>query len=624
MKKSISLVLCLAMLVSVFSCLGVVASAVSAQDLFTVKSSGFKNDKITYTIYLNAGVNLSGAIIYAKFDSSVLAIDKANSGAYMTTDSYGDECQNIDGMYEADFMAGYDDQFSIAHAYGQEADYKAGSSNKAYMQFTFNAIDANRPATTVKFYCYEFNSASIPDNNIANGSSSLVFSETRTTLGTTVLKEISSEQDGVKITWEKVTGADFYRVYKKIDGEFEIINETEDGSVTSYVDSEVKNNTSYTYAVRAVNEASDAGYAATRSSALTTTYTVAPKTLSLSNGEGVTVEWSKVTGATGYRVYRRTVNADGTTSSWKYLSKKITALTYADTTAKSGTTYEYAVRVYSDGGNSALYSEKKIVYLEIPGFTVASTVKGVKISWDKVNGATGYKIYRKVKGGSWKAIKTASASATSYTDTGATSGKTIYYRVKAINGSYVSGYEGHNLSYLKTPEASVKNTTSGVKVSWDKVGGATSYYVYRKAGSAKSWSKIATTKNASYTDKNVKSGTTYKYCVRAVNSSLKSKYGSSSYETIKFLSAPKLGSIKSSKSGVTITWNKVTGASGYVIYRQTGSGKYKELATVSGKSTVKYVDKSAEKGTTYSYRVYATYGSYKSSYKSSLSIKDKY
>jgi hypothetical protein len=130
MKRSISLVLCLAMLISVFSCLGVTASAEGvAKDLFTVKSSGFKNDKITYTVYLNAGVNVSGAIIYASFDPNVLAIDKANTGACMVDDGDGGERESIGGLYEADFMAGFNNQYSIAHAYGQDADYKAGSSN---------------------------------------------------------------------------------------------------------------------------------------------------------------------------------------------------------------------------------------------------------------------------------------------------------------------------------------------------------------------------------------------------------------------------------------------------------------------------------------------------------------
>ena len=611
------------MLISVFSCLGVTASAAGvAKDLFTVKSSGFKNDKITYTVYLNAGVNLSGAIIYAKFDPDVLAIDKANSGAYMVDDGDGGERESVNGIYEADFMAGFDNQYSIAHTYGQDVDYKTGSSNKPYVQFTFKAVDGNRPATEVRLYCYEFYSESQSENNIVNSSSEQFYLFEDTTLSETVITDVVSEKDGVRISWKKTTGADYYRVYKKIDGNYELIESTADGDVTTYLDTDVKNNTSYTYTVRAMNEAGlNSCY---DKAGVSTRYTVAPATLKVSNDDGkVVVSWSKVEGATAYRVYRRTVDADGDVTAWKYLSSKIKELKYSDTTAKSGTKYEYAVRVYSDGGNSDLYSEKEIVYLAIPEFAVKATTSGVNISWDKVSGAEGYKIMRKVKGGSWKTIKTVSSSTTSYTDTKASSGKYIYYVVKAVNDSYISDYDTHALTYIKTPEVSVKNVSSGVYVSWDKVGGATSYEVYRKAGSAKSWKKVATTKKASYTDKNVKSGTTYKYCIKAIGS-VKSAYGGSSYEKTRFLSAPKLENIKSTKSGVTIYWDDVKGASKYHIYRKTGSGSYKLIETVSGGSTVKYLDKSAKKGTTYSYRVYAGYSSYKSSYKSSLSIKDKY
>lgn len=618
------------MLVSVFSCLGVIASAAGvAQDLFTVKAGELKNDKITYTVYLNKGVSMIGSIIYAKFDSDVLAIDEANTGAYMTTDSYGDECQSINGVYEQGFMTGFDDQYSIAHVYGTESDYKAGSSNKAYMQFTFKAVDGNRPKTTVKFYCYEFESQSASENNIENGSDSFIYSDTITTLGQAAISSMLSEKDGVRVTWKKVTGADFYRVYKKIDGKNTIVYETADGNVTNYLDKTVKNNTSYTYSVRAVNEASyeDADgnkYPASLSAYASIKYVEAPSKITITNDDGkVIVTWSKVTGATAYRVYRRTVDADGDVSKWEPF-KKITSTTYEDKTAKSGTKYEYVVRTYSGDYVSELYSEKGNIYLETPEFSVEATVKGVKISWDKVSGATGYKIYRKVKGGSWKTVTTTSSKTTSYTDTGATSGKKVYYRVKAVNGSYVSDYEEHSLYYLATPKVSVKNISTGARISWKKVSGATSYEIYRKAGSEKSWKKIKTTKSDAYTDKNVKSGTTYKYTIRAISSSGKSKYGSSAYEKIRFLSVPKLEKIKSTKSGITIYWDDVKGADGYIIYRKVGSGKYKEYKTVEGKSTESYRDKSTKKGTTYSYRVYAKYKSYKSSYKSSLSIKDRY
>ena len=628
MKRSISLVLCLAMLVSVFSCLGITASAEGvAKDLFTVKSSGFKNDKITYTVYLNKGVNLSGAIIYASFDPDVLAIDKKNSGACMVDDGDGGERENINGLYESDFMASFDNQYSIAHTYGQETDYKAGSSNKPYMQFTFKAIDGNRPKTKVRLYCYEFYSKSIPENNIANAGSANIEPQEfylfdGKTLGETEIIGAVSEKGGVRISWKKTTGADYYRVYKKVDGEYKIIESTADGDVTSYLDTDVKNNTSYTYTVRAMNEDGlNSGYNKT---GVSTRYTVAPSTLKVSNGDGeVVISWSKVSGATSYRVYRRTVDADGDVTAWKYVSGKIKDLEFTDVTVKSGTKYEYAVRVYTDGGYSALYSEKEIIYLAIPEYTVKATTSGVKLSWDKVTGAENYKIYRKIKGGSWKTIKTVSSSTTSYTDKSASSGKYIYYAVKAVKDSHISDYDRRALTYIKTPEVSVRNISSGVKVSWDKVGGATKYYVYRKAGSATSWTNIGTTTSSTFTDKNVKSGTTYKYCVRAIGS-VKSAYGGSFYEKIRFLSAPKLENIKSTKSGVTIYWDDVTGANGYLVYRKAGSGSYKKLAVVDGKSTVKYLDKTAKKGTTYSYRVYATYGSYKSSYKSSLSIKDKY
>lgn len=603
------------MLISVFSCLGVSASAAgNAQSFFTVKAGEFKNNKITYTVYLNKGVSMIGSIIYAKFDTDVLEIDEANTGAHMTTDSYGDEIQSINGVYEQGFSEDANDEYSVAHVYGTESDYKPGS-NKPYMQFTFKAIDGNRPETTIKFYCYEFNSQNVPENNIANGSDSLITTSKIKTLGTTVYKEIVNTKDSVVLTWNKTVGADEYEISK--NGK---VVKTVSSSVTSFEDKEVSNNVKYTYSVRAKNEA---GYDYAKED-ISIRYMTAPSKLTVANDDGkVIVSWPAVEGATAYRVYRRIIDTEGYVGEWEPF-KKITATSYEDKTVKSGVEYEYAVRVYSNDSNSDLYSEKGIVYLDIPEFSVKATTSGVSISWDKVAGAKEYKIYRKVKGGSWKVIKTTSAKTTSYIDKDATSGKKIYYAVKAVNGSYISDYDTHTVTYIKTPVVSVKNISSGVRVSWKKVSGATSYEIYRKAGSAKSWKKIATTKKDAYTDKNVKSGTTYKYCIKAIGSSAKSAYGGSSYEKIRFLATPKLENIKTTKSGVTIYWDDVKGASKYHIYRKTGSGSYKLIKTVSGNKTVKYLDKSAKKGKTYSYRVYAGYSSYKSSYKSTLTIKDKY
>ncbi len=623
MKKSISLVLCLVMLISVFSCLGVTASAVDASDLFTIEKSSVKNNKVTYTVYLNEGVKVSGAVIYAKFDPGVLSIDKANSGAYMVDDGDGGERENVGGMYEHDFMEGYKSQYSIAHAYGQEADYKVGSSRKPYMKFTFKTTSANRPATTVKFYCHEFYSMSTPKNNITNGSKALIYSKTLKTLGQTSLNKAYTRTSGVKISWDKTTGADGYYVYKKVDGSYTRIKEIKGASKTTFTDKDVKNNKTYTYTVRAFNESGiNDSYNKT---GVSVKYMVPTASVKAKIGvNSITVSWSKVAGATAYRLYRRVVNADGTKGSWKSFSKT-KALSKTDSVSlSSGKTYEYAVRTYSGSSYSVLSKATAIDYIATPKVTAKSVYDGVKVSWDKVSGAQKYRVYRKVYGASsWTAIATVGKDARSYVDTAASNNKKIYYTVKAIGADSVSAYKAVSVQYIKAPKASVSNVKAGVKVSWGKISGATEYYVYRKAGSASSWTKIATVTSTSYIDKNVKNNTTYKYTVRAANSTRTSGYYSDGWKT-KFFSAPKLVSVASSSKGITFKWEKISGATQYYVYRKTGSGSFQRLALVSGNSTVSYVDKTAQKGKTYTYTVRASNGTYHSYYNTGLKITDKY
>ena len=75
---------------------------------------------------------------------------------------------------------------------------------------------------------------------------------------------------------------------------------------------------------------------------------------------------------------------------------------------------------------------------------------------------------------------------------------------------------------------------------------------------------------------------------------------------------------------ITLKWSKVTGASGYVIYRKTGSGSYKKLKTEKGVSNLSYRDSSAKKGKTYTYKVKAYKSKTYSAYSNTKTIKDKY
>ena len=64
---------------------------------------------------------------------------------------------------------------------------------------------------------------------------------------------------------------------------------------------------------------------------------------------------------------------------------------------------------------------------------------------------------------------------------------------------------------------------------------------------------------------------------------------------------------KATKGKITVSWKKVTGATGYQVYCSTKKGSgYKLVGTITKGSTVKYVDKSSKKaGTKYYYKVRA-------------------
>ncbi len=169
-----------------------------------------------------------------------------------------------------------------------------------------------------------------------------------------------------------------------------------------------------------------------------------------------------------------------------------------------------------------------------------------------------------------------------------------------------------------TTISSVANTTSGVKITWKKVTGASGYYIYRATSASGTYTQIAKVTSGStvsYTNKTsgtykVSSGKTYYYKVSAYAST--GTASKSSAKSICYLTAGKVSSVTNTSSGVTVKWGKVTGASGYYIYRKAGSGSYKKIATISKASTVSYTNKTSgtykvANGTTYTYYVIPYY-----------------
>ena len=330
-------------------------------------------------------------------------------------------------------------------------------------------------------------------------------------------------------------------------------------------------------------------------------YTETPTISSVSGtSTGVKISWASQTYAEKYIVYRKTASG-----SWTKLTTT-TSRTYTDTTASSGTLYYYTVGYISCGGTyTSSYGThtKSIRWLAQPEKpTLSATSSGLKVSWSAVSGAQKYIIYRRVGSNPWSEYATTTSA--SYTDTSVSNNKTYSYSIRAYYSSSVqSTYNstGSSFTYHKaTSISSVTNTSSGVKVVWSKVSGASTYQVWRKTSSG-SWTRLTTTSSTSYTDTSAKSGTKYYYRVRVYQSSVSySAYSSSKART--FVKRPTLSSVKNASSGVTVSWGKVSGATKYYVYRKTSSGSWSKIASTTSTS---YTDKKATNGTLYYYSVTA-------------------
>ncbi|WP_102693342.1 fibronectin type III domain-containing protein [Rummeliibacillus pycnus] len=86
-------------------------------------------------------------------------------------------------------------------------------------------------------------------------------------------------------------------------------------------------------------------------------------------------------------------------------------------------------------------------------------------------------------------------------------------------------FEASAVNAPSKPYISVKATsTTKIKISYKKVKGATTYQIYRANSKVGKYKHIVTTKNTSYTDRKLKSSTTYYYKVRAIKKVGKKTY----------------------------------------------------------------------------------------------------
>lgn len=249
-------------------------------------------------------------------------------------------------------------------------------------------------------------------------------------------------------------------------------------------------------------------------------------------------------------------------------------------------------------------------------YTQSRADGSLKIKWSVLDNVDYYEIWRDTKDAyDYEKIDEVS-DATSFIDDTVELGTRYYYLVRPVfndgtTGEYSKSISGVALAKTNFTKIEAK---SGKKVAltWKKVSQAEGYLIYRKDsedGKYNQIGKVTSGKTLTYTDTVKSNNKTYTYKIQAYNTN-NGKQGVGAYsstKSAKTLAKAKITGITSSNEEVLkISWNKVSGAKGYIISRSTKKDSgYSEIDTVSGEKTTSYTDDTVKAGKTYYYKVEA-------------------
>lgn len=319
--------------------------------------------------------------------------------------------------------------------------------------------------------------------------------------------------DKALITWKKTSDSTGYALYRKAEGDTEyslIYN----GTDSEYTDDGLLYGMTYYYYVKAYNESHEADTISP--SGIKKIIIDVPKTRITdikSVGNGISLTWDKINSATEYKVLR---SADG--ENYTVITSTVNN-EYTDCKVpKYNTTYYYAVVTVVNNGSDSLESVRSIastgqkkVNSPTNGKINDEEYQTIKITWSKVDNASGYYIKRKVTGKDTVTIDVGNTD--SYTDYVESLGLDEKDQIVYQLYSYVTedGYkkEGKgiefNALYLRYPAITgltyEKTDNNGIRIKWDAYAFPDNkymngrYYVYIADAASGVYQKYATYRN---------------------------------------------------------------------------------------------------------------------------------
>lgn len=259
-----------------------------------------------------------------------------------------------------------------------------------------------------------------------------------------------SSCSAVNVSWNASAGATAYEIWRNTVNDSGTASLIGNDTASPFADSSATPGVTYFYWLRASSVCGGSGFSLSDAGSRATA-PGAPTGVSASDGTScsvVTVSWSAVGGATGYQVWRNTVNNSATAT----LIGTDTASPYDDGSAAAGTTYYYWVVATNACGGGAFSTPdtgfRSSGSAPPPPTNVSASDRTycdfVRVTWNASSGATSYEVWRGTSRNSSSASLIGTDTASPFDDLSAVPGTRYYYWVKAKNACGTSGFSNRD------------------------------------------------------------------------------------------------------------------------------------------------------------------------------------
>ena len=317
--------------------------------------------------------------------------------------------------------------------------YRARSLNGDYIKYSTTTGTAYTNTSYIENgNTYYYKVRALDASGTAGAWSSVVSVTYKQTLPAPTVTGGNDSQGRPTLTWNAVTGAAKYEVYRSYsrDGSYsKYSTQTSTGYTNS---SYLTSGTTYYYKVRALKSDGNAGPYSAAVSVTCRLKLSAPSVTGGKDSQGrPTLKWNAVSGAAKYEVYRAR-SRSGTYT--KYSTQTSTSYTNSSYLT-SGTTYYYKVRALGSDGSYGPYSSvASVTYRATSSAVPAEVTMGkataqgsyITVAWDKAANAASYRVYRRVNNSSDWNVVASSVSGTSYTDWNVEPGVRYTYTVRGV------------------------------------------------------------------------------------------------------------------------------------------------------------------------------------------------